>query len=218
MNLIDLASQRYATKVFDANKRLDAETFAQIKALLRLSPSSVNSQPWHFFIADNAAARQRLSQATQGAYVANAAKVLDASHVIVFCVKTKLDDAYLQKLLLSEEKDGRFKTPELKDLTEKTRAMYVAIHQEARQDTQDWLEKQVYLNMGTVLLGAAVLGVDAVPIEGFDAQILNEELGLSTKGLNSVAMIALGYRKADDVNAELPKSRLPEAEIMTTLA
>lgn len=217
MNLVEVAQTRYATKKFDASKRIPDEVFDQIKALLRLSPSSVNSQPWHFVIAETSESRKRMSQGTQGVYSANEPKVLDASHVILFCAKTDMDDNYLLHLLESEDKDGRFPSPENKEMVKKVRAFYADLHRKDLNDTQSWMEKQVYLNMGTILLGAGVLGVDAVPIEGVDVTALNEEFDLINQGYTAMTMMALGYRDEEDFNAALPKSRLPEEEIFTIL-
>lgn len=217
MNLVDIAQTRYATKKFDANKRIPNEVFDQIKALLRLSPSSVNSQPWHFVIAVTPESRKRMSQGTQGVYSANESKVLDASHVILFCAKTDMDDKYLLHLLESEDQDGRFPSPESKEMVKKVRAFYADLHRKDLNDTQSWMEKQVYLNMGTILLGAGVLGVDAVPIEGVDVAVLNEEFDLINQGYTAMTMMALGYRDEEDFNATLPKSRLSEEEIFTIL-
>ncbi|MBY6186568.1 oxygen-insensitive NAD(P)H nitroreductase [Marinobacter hydrocarbonoclasticus] len=217
MNLIDVAHYRYSTKEFDAEKRIPAEQFEQIRTLLRFSPSSVNSQPWHFVIAGTPEGRKRLSMGTQGLYRFNEAKVLDASHVILFCAKTGIDDDYLMHLLDQEEADGRFAEPQFRDGVHQGRSLFVNMHRYDYKDAQHWMEKQVYLNMGTILLGAGALGIDAVPIEGMDPKVLNEELGLIARGYTAVAMIALGYRKESDFNAALPKSRLPGSEIYTQL-
>ncbi|MBY6017151.1 oxygen-insensitive NAD(P)H nitroreductase [Halomonas denitrificans] len=217
MNLIDVAHYRYSTKEFDADKRIPPEQFEQIKALLRFSPSSVNSQPWHFVIASTTEGRKRLSMGTQGLYRFNEPKVLDASHVILFCAKTAIDDAYLLHLLEQEAVDGRFAEPQFREGMHQGRTMFVNMHRYDLKDAQHWMEKQVYLNMGTILLGAAALGVDAVPLEGIDPKVLNEEFGLIEQGYTAVAMIALGYRKESDFNAALPKSRLTPMEIFTEL-
>ncbi len=217
MNLIDIAKSRYATKKFDASKRITDELFEQIKGLLRFSPSSVNSQPWHFVIAHKPETKKRMSKGTQGVYSANEPKVLDASHVILFCVKTDMSDDYLLHLLENEDKDGRFPNLESKEMVKKVRAFYADLHRKELHDAQSWMEKQVYLNLGTVLLGAGVLGLDAVPIEGVDVNVLNEEFGLTEQGYTAVALVALGYRAEDDFNATLPKSRLAEDEIFTVL-
>lgn len=217
MNLTDAANFRYSTKAFQKDKKISTEDFQQIKNLLRLSASSVNNQPWHFIIAETAAGKERIAKGTQGTFIFNKTKVLDASHVILFCVKTDLDSAYLEHILAVEDQDGRFAAPEHKASSQAGRVMFTNTHREPLNDIQDWNEKQLYLNMGTILLGAAVLGIDAVPMEGLDRSILDQEFGLTEKKLAAVAMIALGYRAEDDFNAKLPKSRLPEDEIMTIL-
>ena len=217
MNLIEVVKSRYSTKEFDGSKQISESDFEQIKALLRFSPSSVNSQPWHFVIATNPEGRSRLSKGTQDQYIFNEAKVLNASHVILFCAKTQIDEDYMEHLLAQEESDGRFPDPAVKDMVKNGRALFVNMHRYDYKDAQHWMEKQVYLNMGTVLLGAGALGIDAVPIEGLDVKVLDQELGLREQGYTAVAMVALGYRKDTDFNAALPKSRLPEQEIITVL-
>lgn len=217
MNLVDIAKSRYATKQFDGSKRIPEDLFLQIKALLRLSPSSVNSQPWHFVIADTPEGKQRLALGAQGHYRANEAKILNASHVVLFCAKIDMDDAYIETVTDREDQDGRFPNAQAKAQAIQVRRFYADLHRKERQDTQSWMEKQVYLNMGTLLLGAGVLGLDAVPIEGVDLQLLNEELALHEQGYTAVALVALGYRAEDDFNAALPKSRLPEEALFTYL-
>lgn len=217
MDLIQAASTRYSTKNFDPEKKILTEDFQQLKALLQLSPSSVNSQPWHFIIGDSAQAKKRLSKGTQGGFGFNEGKVLDASHVILFCAKTGMDDAYLEHILQQEEKDGRFTDLAFKEQVHKGRTYFTGLHKFDLKDVQHWMEKQLYLNMGTILLGAGLLGIDAVPMEGIDAKALDKEFDLRKKGYTAVAMVSLGYRKEDDFNSLLPKSRLPEEEIFTVL-
>ncbi|WED24487.1 oxygen-insensitive NAD(P)H nitroreductase [Vibrio sp. JC009] len=218
MNIADVALSRYSTKEFNPEKKISAELFEQIKTLLRFSPSSVNSQPWHFIIAESDDAKARIAKATQGPYAANEAKVKNASHVIVFCAKTDIDDTYTEHLLTLEDQDGRFPDPNFKGAVHKGRSYYVNMHRSELEDAHHWMQKQVYLNMGSILLGAGSLGVDAVPIEGVDTKVLNQEFALAEKGYTAVAMIALGYRSDTDFNASLPKSRRPEDEIFTILS
>ncbi len=201
MSIMHYAKSRYSTKVFDPSNRLSHEQIASIKELLRFSPSSVNSQPWHFIIAESPHAKQRIAKATQGRYAFNEAKVLNASHVLIFCTKTDIDDAYLQLLLENEARDGR--------------SYFVNLHRDDLKDVHHWMEKQVYLNLGTVLLGASALGIDAVPMEGFDAEVLDEEFELKEKGYRSSVILPLGLRSAQDFNAKLPKSRHQESYLFS---
>jgi len=217
MDLIEIANRRYATKKFDGSQRISDGVFEQIQGLLRLSPSSVNSQPWHFIIAESETGKARIAKGAEGQYAANNPKILDASHVVLFCAKTDISDAYLQKITDQEEADGRFPKPEGKEMALKVRGFYADLHRKEQSDMACWTQNQVYLNMGNLLLGAAALGVDAVPIEGVDKDVLNEEFDLLSMGFSAVAVVALGYRAEDDFNAALPKSRLAEAELFTWL-
>lgn len=215
MDIIKAAASRYSTKAFDADKKISEENIEKVKDLLRLSPSSTNSQPWHFILASTPEAKARIAKATSGFYVFNERKVLDASHVVVFCAKTAIDETHLSKLLDQENADGRFASQQAMEGQHKGRSYFVNMHRFDYKDAQHWMEKQVYLNVGNFLLGVSTLNIDAVPIEGFDARILDEEFGLREKGFTSLVIVPIGYRSAEDFNASLPKSRLEFSEILT---
>ncbi|AYN26655.1 MULTISPECIES: oxygen-insensitive NAD(P)H nitroreductase [Buttiauxella] len=215
MDIIQSAASRYSTKAFDPSKKITAENIEKVKDLLRLSPSSTNSQPWHFILASTPEAKARIAKATSGFYVFNERKVLDASHVVVFCAKTAIDETHLSKLLDQENADGRFASQQAMEGQHKGRSYFVNMHRFDYKDAQHWMEKQVYLNVGNFLLGVSTLNIDAVPIEGFDARILDEEFGLREKGFTSLVIVPIGYRSVEDFNAALPKSRLEFSEILT---
>lgn len=217
MPITDHAKARYTTKKFDPSQRIDEATIEQLLSLLHNCPSSINSQPWHFILAASEQAKERVAKATEGPYAGNHQKVLDASHVLFLCARTSFDDAHLDGVLEQERRDGRIADDAALAATRKGRAFYLNLHRYALKDLQHWMEKQVYIALGFTLLGAATLGVDACPIEGFDPRILDTEFDLHTQGLTSVVMVALGYRAADDANATLPKSRLPVETLITRL-
>ncbi|PCI00245.1 MAG: oxygen-insensitive NAD(P)H nitroreductase [Flavobacteriaceae bacterium] len=217
MDIIKTLNWRYSTKEFDTEKKISTADFEQVKALLRMSASSTNVQPWHFVIADDKKGKERMAKATQGGFQFNEKKVMDASHVILFCAKTEVDDAYMAHVLAQEDTDGRYPNEEIKVAMDGGRKFFASMHRDQLNDLQHWIEKQVYLNIGNLLLGAGMLKIDALPMEGVDLSILNEEFTLKEKGLTAVAMVSLGYRTATDFNAATPKSRLPENEIMTIL-
>lgn len=217
MNISNLAKTRYTTKSFDPAHTLTADELEQIETLLRLTPSSTNAQPWHFFIAGTTEGKARIAKATSGFYAFNERKLRDASHVVVLCSRTSVDESYLQTVLEQETYDGRFPTPEARDGQHRGRSHFVNMHRFELRDATHWADKQVYIALGTLLLGAATLGIDACPMEGFDQKILDEELGLRAKGLVSTAIVALGHRAASDFNASLPKSRLPSDTVITRL-
>lgn len=217
MNIVDHARRRHSAKAFDPQRSIPPETVAQLRALLRYSPSSVNAQPWHFLMAHSDAGKARIARATEGNFAVNAPKILKASHVIVMCTRTMLDASYLATLLDQEARDGRFHDAQARDKQAKTRGYYATLHEINAHDTRPWLEKQIYIALGSLLLGAATLGVDACPMEGFDHAVLDAEFDLPAQGLASAVIVSLGYRGSDDFNATLPKSRLPETSLFTDL-
>jgi nitroreductase/dihydropteridine reductase len=217
MDIAHIAKTRYTTKAFDPDRKVPAELIDQLRAVLRNAPSSVNSQPWHFILASSPEAKARIAKAMHGGYAYNEPKVRNASHVVVLCGKKALDDAHLEAVLAQENRDGRFATPEFMANQDKSRRFYVNLHKDKCNDECGWIERQVYLALGSLLLAAGVLNVDACTMEGFDAAVLDSELGLSAQGLNALVVVALGYRSADDFNAGLPKSRLPTSAVFTEL-
>ena len=78
--------------------------------------------------------------------------------------------------------------------------------------------KQAYIGLGTALIAAAYEDVDCTPMEGFNPKALDEILSLKEKGLRSVVMLPLGYRKADeDWLVNLKKARKPKEVFITRI-
>lgn len=217
MQLTALAKSRYTTKAYDASRKIPQEAIGELLEQLRHSPSSVNSQPWHFIIASDEQGKARVAKSAEGGFAYNEAKMLTASHLIVFCTRTEVPESHLQAVLAQEALDGRFANDEARAGQDKSRRGYVNMHRFDQKDVQHWMEKQTYLALGTLLLGAASLGLDATPMEGFDFKKLDEELGLRDKGFTSLVVVSLGYRSESDFNAKLPKSRLPAEAVFTFL-
>ncbi|EAA4001649.1 oxygen-insensitive NAD(P)H nitroreductase [Salmonella enterica] len=215
MDIVSVALKRYSTKAFDPSKKLTAEEADKVKTLLQYSPSSTNSQPWHFIVASTEEGKARVAKSAAGKYTFNERKMLDASHVVVFCAKTAMDDAWLERVVDQEEADGRFATPEAKAANDKGRRFFADMHRVSLKDDHQWMAKQVYLNVGNFLLGVAAMGLDAVPIEGFDAEVLDAEFGLKEKGYTSLVVVPVGHHSVEDFNAGLPKSRLPLETTLT---
>ncbi len=217
MQIADFAKQRRTTKAFDASQKLTADQIEQIKTLLQYTPSSTNSQPWHFIITDSVEGKQRIAKSTDAGHTFNSSKINDASHVIVLCTKTVMDDAHLLRLLEQESKDGRFATEEFKKGQHTGRSFYSNMHRYELKDAQHWMEKQVYIALGFLLLGASTIGVDACPIEGFNSSVLNQELGLHEKGYTASVIVALGKHSEADINQKLPKSRLSQEVVLSQI-
>jgi len=218
MNLSDAVHARHTVKAYEGGRTLPQEQIDALLTVLHQSPSSVNSQPWHYVVASTPEGRARIAKATTGAYAYNEPKVLNASHVIALCMRSDLDDAHLKAVLEQEARDGRFATEGAREGQDKTRRSYVDLHRYELRDVPQWMEKQVYIALGGLLLGAATLGIDATPMEGFDIRALDNELGLRERGFTGVVLVSLGYRSEEkDFNAKLPKSRLAREDVFTLL-
>ena len=217
MDLLNVSKTRYTTKAYDPIRKIPKEQVARLLEILRLTPSSINIQPWHFFIADNQAAKQRIAKALVGKYAYNAPKVLDSSNTILFCTKADISEQHLDNLLTQDDISGRFKDEKAKQGQKDSRSGYVNYYRNEKGDIQRWAENQTFIALGQILLAAGIEGIDATPIGGFDEQIINDELKLTEKGLVPSVLLTLGYRSENDFNAKLPKSRLDKEQIFTQL-
>ena len=219
MNLQETLNWRYTTKEYDSNKKISDSDMAKIKNLLRMSPSSVNLQPWHFIVAETKEGKSRIAKGTQGFFSFNEPKVTNASAVVLFCSKIDADEDYYQHIADTEDKDGRFPTEDIKNGFLGAVKVFAGIHKYDLKDLQHWMEKQVYLNIGSFLLGVASLNIDATPMEGIDVKALDEEFGLREKGYTALVAVSLGYRAESDFNSteKTPKSRLSESEVFTVI-
>lgn len=212
-NLIEILKHRYTTKAYEPGRRLPDDIAAQLLAALRYAPSSVNSQPWHFVVADDDAGKARIAKSVANALY-NLPKIRDASLVVAIFARDSLPADYLRTVLDQEQADGRFADEAAREAQGKGRGGYVALH-ERKGDVASWAQKQAYIALGFGLLSAAVLGVDATPIEGFDPDALDAEFDLKAKGFSAAVIVSFGYHAESDPNAKLPKSRLPESVVFS---
>lgn len=210
-DLLGALQWRYATKKFDAAKKIDAATWDTLEQAIVLSASSYGLQPWRFNVINDPAIRAKLRPASW-----NQSQITDASHMIVFSRKLEVTEAdvdrYFDRLV---ELRG---TPReaLKDY----RAMMVGSVTNPSSlpggDMVTWTRSQVYIALGTFLSAAALLGVDACPMEGFDAKAYNEILGLPAQGYSAVVVATAGYRAADDMYAGFKKVRYRREDVIKT--
>ncbi|MGL4206748.1 MAG: oxygen-insensitive NAD(P)H nitroreductase [Aeromonadaceae bacterium] len=215
MNIAEIVRSRHTCKAYDAQRPLTEEQLQQLQQILRFSPSSVNSQPWHFFLVSSDEGKSRLIPTLTEH---NREKVRQAPLSVIIATKTELDDSHLQALLAQEEQDGRFGgNEEAKKGADGARRYYVGLNSTSPQKQQEWMARQAYISLGFLLMGAATLGLDATPIEGFFPEQLDAAFGLGELGLKSVVVASLGHRSEQDFNASLNKSRLPAEQLFTRL-
>ena len=177
MNISQIVRTRHTCKAYDAQRPLSEEQLQQLQEILRFSPSSVNSQPWHFFLISSDEGKDKLIPTLTEH---NMEKVRQAPLTVVIATKLELDDAHLQALLEQETQDGRFGgNEEARKGADGARRYYVGLNSTSPQKQQEWMARQAYISLGFLLMGAATLGLDATPIEGFFPEQLDAAFGLT---------------------------------------
>ncbi|UMX57030.1 nitroreductase family protein [Escherichia coli] len=140
MDIVSVALKRYSTKAFDATKKLTAGEAEQLKTLLQYSPSSTNSQPWHFIVASTDEGKARVAKAASGTYVFNERKILDASHVVVFCAKTAMDATPGCNAWWIRKRPMAVSPPRTqKPLTTRSRTFFADMHRKELKDDDRWM-------------------------------------------------------------------------------
>jgi len=81
-------------------------------------------------------------------------------------------------------------------------------------DQLPWTSRQCYIALGFLLESAALLHVDACPMEGIIPDRLDGLLAISGTPWTSVVACALGYRSPDDTSASEAKVRFEAAEVI----
>ena len=81
MNFLNLAQNRYTTKMYNG-KRIPEDTLNQLKEILRLAPSSINSQPWQFVFVGE----ERKNNLFAPLSLINEERVKAASDIVIFRV------------------------------------------------------------------------------------------------------------------------------------
>jgi len=205
--LLEQLQGRYATKQFDTGRKIEPQLWSALEDALVLSPSSGGLQPWTFVVVDDPVKREKLVPASFGQ-----SKVKEASHLVVFAAKQNFGeadvDAHIQR------------TAELRGVTVESlapfRDMLVGGIVKAMDQTalRAWAGRQVAIALGNLLTSAAMLGIDACPMEGFVPEQYDSILGLKEKGLSAVVICTLGYRSASDAYAALPKVRFPKTDVL----
>ena len=190
---------RYATKKFDADKKIPLETWQALEQALVLSPSSFGLQPWKFLVVIDSVMREKL---LPNAW--NQSQVVEASHLVVFASQRRVGDEDVDRLLnLTASLRGT--SPEglhgYRQMIQGFLANMNATQMEA------WTTHQTYLALGQFMTSAAVLQVDTCPLEGIHPSEFDRLLGLQDSNYKTVVACAAGYRHPDDQYAELAKVR-----------
>ena len=195
MDFLQLAQNRYTTKLY-SSKRVSDEDIAKLKEILRLTPSSINSQPWQFVFISDEATKEAFAKVS----FINEERIRQASHLVVFMANSALP-SFEEKLAKASTEAG------------------VGFYHKVQKPKGDvslyaWMNNQVYISLGFFLSACASMGIDSTPMEG----IINTEYDklLNEPQYTTLFAVAIGYRDPEDSNRLHlhSKSRLPLEDVV----
>lgn len=204
--LLERLNWRYATKQFDPNRKISTQDWATIEDALQLTPSSGGTQPWKFIVITDPAVRAKLLPASYGQ-----PQITNASHLVVFAGKKNFSEADVDALI---NRTAATRGVAVESLAQYRGMLVGGIVQAMDEKARDaWARNQAYIALGNLLTTAALLGIDACPMEGFDRAQYDEILGLNAQGYASAVIATLGYRAETDQLANATKVRFPKEQI-----
>lgn len=198
MNILELIEKRYSTKKYNADKTIPQEKIEHLKEILRLTPSSINIQPWKFTFVQNPEIKARLASVSMH----NTEKVNQAPLLVIFSVADDLDA--FQKIVDTELPQAR------RDWYNQMKA------NKPEADLKIWLSQQVYIALGVGLTASIALGLDSTAMEGIESDKYMDILKMSA--YKPLFAMAVGYASEDDFNRieVSPKSRRPQESVIET--
>lgn len=207
MKLIENLNWRYATKKF-SDRKVSQEDIDSIVEATNLSASSAGLQPYRLLVIANQDLKARLGEGSFNP------QIRDSSHLIVFAAFDKMTTAHIDSYISHIATERGIPEEGLADFKN---ALHQMVSSRTDEEIATWAARQAYIALGTALVAAAELRIDATPMEGFDASRFDEVLELKEKGLKSVVILALGYRHEEDMFSGFKKVRLPKEEFAVML-
>lgn len=203
MALLDDLKWRYATKAYDATKKVDQKDVDKIIEAARLAPTSSGLQQFRIMVITDQELKEKIVPIAM-----DQQNIAQCSHLLVFAAwdrytEERIDDIYNYTTDQRGLPRGRFGS-----YTNKLKALYLP---QTAEENFAHTARQAYIGLGLALAQAAELKVDSTPMEGFDNSALDELLDLRSKGLRSVVLMPLGYRdNENDWLVNMKKVRIPK--------
>jgi nitroreductase len=198
---------RYATKVFDPNKKIPADTWSALEKTLVLTPTSYGLQPYQFLVVEDAAKRAALLSHSWGQR-----QVVDCSHYVVFTARTEMKEADINRLIARISAVRGVPAESLKSYRDVM--LGNVVNGPRGKIAHEWATRQSYIALGNLMTAAAMLGVDTCPMEGLEPAEYDKVLNLPGTGYATAMACALGYRSAGDKYASLLKVRYATEDLV----
>ena len=167
---IHALATRYACKRYDPNAHITKSDFNTILEAARLSPSSFGFEPWKLLVIEDRDLLERIFDVSWGAK-------RDADRTVIILARRDVtsDSEWthhiahdVQHLSMMNERDRlkQFEEFQANDICvlDDSRALF------------EWSCRQTYIALANMLSAAAMIGVDATPVEGFNVKELEDLL------------------------------------------
>ncbi|WP_262250364.1 NAD(P)H-dependent oxidoreductase [Parapedobacter soli] len=205
MQVLNNLKWRYATKKFDADKKINDEQLSCLKEAIRLSPSSYGLQLYKVLIISDLEIKKQLQPLCW-----QQSQITDCSHLFIFCSYKNYNDNDVDEYikLVTTEQGLEYTTLEGYGSFIKGK-----VSEKTPTEQTAWLERQPYLAVSNLIMACAEQQIDTCPMEGFTPEDINRFFQLDNKNLNAVVMVAVGYRSEDDTAQHRKKVRKAENDL-----
>lgn len=209
MELLDKLNWRYAAKAMNGDK-VSQEKIDRIIEAVSLAPTSSGLQPFELIVITNQEIKEKIRPISW-----NQSVVTDCSHLLVFAAWDTYTSDRINKMFDLTNTIRGFKNEGWENYRQMLLNSYP---QKDAEENFNHAAKQAYIAFSQAIAAAAFEGVDSTPLEGFDANALDEILGLRAKGLRSCVMLPLGYRDTEnDWLVNLTKVRKSKEDLVTLI-
>jgi nitroreductase/dihydropteridine reductase len=206
--VIDKLNWRYATKKYDAARKVEDAKLERILEAIRLAPTSSGLQPFEVFVINNPELRAKIQ-----AVGWNQPQITESSHLLVFAAWDDITEARVNMMFdLTNEQRG-FINEGWEAYRKQLLGIVAARGEKANFDAA---ARQAYIALGVAMVAAAFEGIDTTPMEGFDPAAVDEILSLKERHLRSVVILPIGYRQPEgDWLVNLKKVRRSRANLIS---
>ncbi len=209
MELLDKLNWRYAAKAMNGEK-VEQEKIDNIIEAISLSPTSSGLQPFEVIVITNQELKEKIRPISW-----NQSVITDCSHLLVFAAWDTYTPERINKMFDLTNTVRGFKN----EGWENYRQMLLSSYPQKDAEVNfNHAAKQAYIAFSQAISAAAFQGLDSTPLEGFDADALDEILNLKEKGLRSCVMLPIGYRDTEnDWLVNLKKVRKSKEDLVTVI-
>ncbi len=204
--IIEDLQWRHTCKKYDARRKVSQEDLNILFEAMRLSASSINSQPWKFVVIESDEAKERMSKTFAHKFQFNQPHVFESSQIILFAHNPHYTRDDYAEVVDAGIKDKRTQ-PEDREKAFGS-FIFAELNTDETGNTSNWTKAQTYIALGNTLHTLARLRIDSTPMEGIDTDLVNDEFKNELDGYQCDVALAIGYHHPqEDYNAKLPKSR-----------